>query len=428
MWLGGLVQLVWRRYDGLIALYERHGPVFSIGPYVYLIGPEANRFLFANAHLFRWREAFESLAPVDGETALILSDGADHKRRRRLVQPAFHYRRIETYLTVIADSADATLDTWRAGQEVDVYQEFRTAIRRGNIHALFGHRLASDAELFGENLQLMLEMIDRLPPSLRLRQRLGTPAWRRAMAAKNRADERIYAEIARLRRTPAEEHGDEHDVLATLIRGRDDDGDGLTDVEARDQAISLIAAGYETTSAAMAWAVHALLTTDGAWDRVRAEVDGVPTPDLTRLTYLGGVVQETLRLYPPAAISVRKPAEDFDFAGHRVRAGDTVIYSPYATHRLPQVWPDPLRFAPERWDPASAGYRKPAAHEFLPFGGGPHRCIGATLATTELTVMLARLTARASLTLTTRRVRPTGVTAMRPRDGVKARVEALRPG
>jgi cytochrome P450 len=148
--------------------------------------------------------------------------------------------------------------------------------------------------------------------------------------------------------------------------------------------------------------------------------------DLGRLTYLTGAVHEALRLYPPAVISVRVAAVEFTVAGVRVRRGDTLVYSPYVTHRLPEVWPDPLRFDPLRWDPEQPGYRRPAPHEFLPFGGGPHRCIGATLATTELTVMLARLLARASVELTPRRrVRLRGLTAVRPRGGVPARVTAV---
>ena len=139
-----------------------------------------------------------------------------------------------------------------------------------------------------------------------------------------------------------------------LVRGRDDDGAGLSDEEVRDQVVSLIAAGYETTSAAMAWAVHLLLATPGCWERARAEVvevlgDPVPVKeDLRRSICLNGVVHEALRLCPPAVVVPRWVAEDFTFAGRRIRPGSTVLYSPYVTHRLPEVWPEPLRIRLER--------------------------------------------------------------------------------
>ena len=123
-------------------------------------------------------------------------------------------------------------------------------------------------------------------------------------------------------------------------------------------------------------------------------------------------------------MSARKVVRDFEFAGRRVPARSTLLFSPYVTHRLAEVWPDPLRFRPERWDPDSAGFAKRGPHEFLPFGGGPHRCIGSTLATTELTVMLARLLQRASLWLPAQRLRPRSFAAMRPRNGLVVEVAA----
>ena len=408
----------------LLALHRRRGPVFGRRT-VYLLGPEANRFVFANSQLFRWREAFAGLIPVDGETALIVSDGEDHRRRRRLVQPSMHHRQINRYLTVMAESADEVLDSWRPGRTVDVYQDFRTAIRRSTIGSLFGPGMAADARFFGESLQPMLDLVDRLPQFVELQRRLRLPAWRRAAAARARVDERLFAEI---RDAPAD--GD--DVLSTLVHGRDEDGGGLSAQEVRDQVVSLIAAGYETTSAAMSWAIYAMLSTPGVWERARDEVravlgDRVPDKDdLRRLTYLDGVVHEALRLYSPAVISGRKVVRDFEFSGRRVRAGSMLLYSPYVTHRLPELWPDPLSFRPQRWDPADPGYRKPGPHEFLPFGGGTHRCIGALMATTELTVMLARLLARAELRLVPQRIRPVSYAAMRPRDGVRAEVLGVR--
>ncbi|MFW5417082.1 cytochrome P450 [Nocardiopsis sp. CNT-189] len=415
-------ELARHRYDALITLHRRHGPVFSLGAgrhrYVYLIGPEANRFIFANGHLFGTRDVFDSLAAIDGPTSLLVSEGAEHTRRRRLVRPALHRRQVAGYVRTIAEEADAAVDALPAGGTADAYQVFRAAVRRSTVRSLFGPRLAADADFFGARLQPMLDLIDRLPQLVRLHRRLGTPAWRRAMAAKADADARIFAEIDRLRAGPAEEDGH---ILAALVHGRGEDGTGLTDEEVRDQAITLIAAGYETTGAAMAWAVHRLIRTEGAWEAVRAEAAAAGPPTaaaLAGMPYLNGVVQETLRLHPPAPISARRANEGFSFAGRRVPAGALVVYSPYATHRLPGVWEDPAAFRPERWSDG----RRPAPDEFLPFGGGAHRCIGSALATTELAVMLARLALRTDLRPAGPPPAPSGLTTMRPRGGLPVRV------
>jgi cytochrome P450 len=360
------------------------------------------------------------LIPVDGPTALIVSDGADHRRRRTSVQPALHHRQVQHYVQTMAVNADAVIDTWQPGQRLDIYQQFRSAIRRSAIESLFGSRIAEQADFLGEQLQPLMDLTHRTIPTLKWMQRLRSPAWRRAMAARARIDEWIYTEIARAR---AHSTPDDH-MLAMLVEGRSEEGNILSDNEVRDEVVSLIAAGYETTSAAMSWAIYALLSVPGVWDtaadEVRKTLDG-REPDaaaLKELTYLNGVVNETLRLYPPAVISGRKVMRDLWFDGRRIRAGRMLIFSPYVTHRLRELWPEPLQFRPERWDPASPLYRRAAPNEFLPFGGGTHRCIGSVFATTELTVMLARLLARVSLRLPAQRIRASGYAALRPRHGL----------
>lgn len=422
----------YRPGDLLLAQYRRRGPVLSLGVgntrYVYLLGPEANQFVFSHSELFRWHEAFAGLIPVDGPTSLIVSDGEDHRRRRRLVQPALHRNKVNGYLGLMADCADTAIDALRPGRTVDAYQLFRAAIRRSTIRSLFGEELAADADTIGQELQPVLDVVDQSPQRTALQRRWNTPRWRRAMCARELVDQRLYAEIRRVRQG---ERRDGDHVLATLVHGRDEDDDGLTDAEVRDQAVTLIAAGYETTSAAMSWALYALLTTPGVWDTARREVDAVlggrrpSAEDLQRLPYLHGVVQETLRLYPPAVVTARAVVEDFTFDGKRVPSGSLVMPSAYVTHRLPEVWTDPLEFRPQRFTPGSPDYRKPSPHEFLPFSAGPHRCIGSTMATTELAVMLTRLLARTTLHLPDQRIRPTNFAAMRPRNGLLVEVGSV---
>jgi cytochrome P450 len=412
----------------LLALYRRRGAVVNSGVgrhgYTYLLGAEANKFVFANADAFSWRETFESLAIVDGPTALIVSDGADHQRRRSVIAPGLRHREIQNYVQTMVSNIDTVIDGWRVGQRLDIYQQFRSAVRRSTAESLFGRRLAAHSEFLGEQLQPLLDLTHQLPQVMHVQRWANMPAWRRAMAARTRINDLIDAQIAEARIAP---RPDDH-MLTMLINGRGDEGYALSDNEIRDSIISLITAGYETTSGAMAWATYTLLTLPGAWDAVADEVHRVlgdrppATDDLAALTYLNGVVHETLRLYPPGVISARRVMRDLWFDGHRIRAGRLLIFSPYVTHRIPEVWPEPTEFRPLRWDPGSPDYRKPAPHEFIPFSGGLHRCIGAVMATTEMTVMLARLVARTRLRLPAQRIRAHHPAALRPRPGLTVEI------
>ena len=293
--------------EALLALYRRRGPVINSGVgrhgYTYLLGADANKFVFANADAFSWRETFENLAIVDGPTALIVSDGADHQRRRSVIAPGLRHREIQNYVQTMASTIDTVIDGWRPGQRLDIYREFRSAVRRSTAESLFGPRIAAHSDFLGAQLQPLLDLTHQLPQVMQMQRWAKTPAWRRAMTARARINDLIDAQIAEARSAP---RPDDH-MLTMLINGRGDEGYALSDNEIRDSVISLITAGYETTSGALAWATHALLTVPGAWDAAADEVrrvcgDRPPgADDLAALTYLNGVVHETLRLYPPGS-------------------------------------------------------------------------------------------------------------------------------
>ncbi|MEB3981847.1 cytochrome P450 [Mycobacterium sp. 663a-19] len=410
--------------EALLALYRLRGPVINAGigrhGVTYLLGGEANKFVFANADAFSWRETFENLAIVDGPTALIVSDGDDHRRRRSVIAPGLRHRQIQDYVQTMASNIDAVIDGWRPGQRLDIYAQCRSAVRRSTAESLFGRRMAEHSDFLGEQLQPLLDLTHLLPQAVALHRRVNSPGWRRAMAARARLNEFVDAQISGARAAP---RPDDH-MMTMLLSGRGDEGYALSDNEIRDSIISLITAGYETTSGALAWAIHTLLTLPGAWDNAAEEVRRVlvkrppAAADLGALTYLNGVVHETLRLYSPGVISARRVMRDLRFDGHRIRAGRLLIFSAYVTHRLPELWPEPTEFRPARWDTDSPDYRRPAPHEFIPFSGGLHRCIGAAMATTEMTVMLARLVARTRLRLPPQRIRAAHLAALSPKPGL----------
>ena len=419
--------------EALLALYRRRGPVINSGighhGYTYLFGAEANKFIFANADAFSWQRTFETLALVDGPTALIVSDGDDHRRRRSVVAPGLRHRQIHDYVQNMTSAIDSVIDRWRTGQRIDIYQQCRSAVRHSTAESLFGRRMAGHSDFLGEQLQPLLDLTHQLPQVIQLQQRLNLPGWRQAMAARTRINDLVDIEIASARALPAP---DDH-MLTMLINGRGEEGYSLSDNEIRDSIVSLITAGYETTSAALSWAIYTLLTLPGAWERAVDEVNRVlggrapAAADIEALTYLNGVVHETLRLYTPGVISARRVMRDLRFDGHRIRAGRLLIFSPYVTHRIPELWPEPREFRPTRWDPGAPGYRKPAPHEFIPFSGGLHRCIGAVMATTEMTVMLARLVARTRLRLPAQRIRARNFAALAPHPGLTVEVTRSVP-
>lgn len=416
----------------LTELHERYGPVFATGAgplrYVWLIGPDAHRELFSpKLERFSWREATKPLLVVDGETAIVLSDGEDHARRRRIVQPAFSIRRIDGYVPLMVAEIQHTLAGWIPGREFDGYQELRRCVRRIVTRALFGERLSGQADELGDRLQPGLDFLDRPMPHIKI-DLPGTP-WHRAKVARRRTDELVFAEIDARRRGEAAA-GD--DVLSWLLEAADPEGSGarLTDQEVRDQVVSLIAAGYETTSAAVGWTLWASLANSDVWERVRAEVGEEPitAERVKTFTYLDGVISEALRLWPPGAVAGRKLLEDIDAAGLRVPAGSIALYSPYVTQRLTEFWPDPLTFRPERWDKGSPDYVEPVPLSYLPFGAGPRRCLGFAFALTEIKVLLAEVVRAADLELLTRQ-EPSreSIASLRPKGGVRVRVKSARP-
>jgi cytochrome P450 len=367
---------------------------------------------------FRWREVTKSLIPVDGETAVVVSDGDEYKRRRRLVQPAFGTKRINAHLGLMADEAVATLATWTPGRRLDAYEELRATVRRAVTRALFGSRLRGAADDLGDRLQPALDFVN-LPQRRQLKIDLPWTPWHRAKRARRRTDDVVFAEIAHRRA-----HGSESDdVLTWLLDAQSDEDAPLSDEELRDQVVSLIAAGYETTSAGVGWTLWELLREPERFERLRAEVEAVAgdrpltVEDLGRMPYLDGVVSEGLRLWPPGLFGGRYSTEPFELCGHTIPAHRRVLYSPYVTHRLPELWDAPLEFRPERW-----GSGEPAPYGYVPFGGGYRRCLGFAFALQEMKVVLAEVARRVRLRLLTTDPGRAGLATLYPARGVEVEV------
>lgn len=375
----------------LLSHYERYGPIFSIrmlhAKVVFMLGPAANSYVtVTHPQNFHWREgSFGDLIPLLGD-GLLTIDGGYHDRARRIMMPAFHREQIEAAIEAMTVEATAAIEGLHPGRIVDIYAWARSLAMRIAMRALLGldpddgGKGAAAAAHFERALSFY-----GTEYHLRLLRGPRTP-WRRLMTSRRELDRIVGDEIARRRSNPDPAR---LDILSLLLRGRDEDGSGFSDEEIRDQVMTLMFAGHDTSTSTLSFMFYELARHPHVLAALQAEQDEVlggapPTPaQLEReLPYLEMVVDEVLRLYPPAWIGPRRAVRDFEFEGATVPAGAHVNYCSWASHRLPEVFPEPEAFIPERF----ARERKAALPRgaYVPFGGGSRICIGKRFGQTEV--------------------------------------------
>jgi cytochrome P450 len=425
----------------LLPLYERYGPIFSVrllhARVVFMLGPEANQYItVTHPENFHWREgSFGDLIPLLGD-GLLTIDGGYHDRQRRVMMPAFHREQIEAAVAAMEAEAAAAIETMRPGEVVDVYDWMRNLAMRIAMRALLG--LDPDDDGHGTEAARHFERALSFYGTefhLRLLRGPRTP-WRRLLGSRAVLDRIVYSEIAERRRDP---DPGRRDVLSLLLTARDEDGSGLSDEEVRDQVMTLMFAGHDTSTSTLSFLAYELARHPHALARLQAEQDEVlggatPTPEqlFGSLPYLDMVLDETLRLYPPAWVGPRRAVRDFEFAGHQVPAGAHVNYSSWASHRIPDVFPEPEAFIPERFDRERKAALPRGA--YVPFGSGSRICIGKRFGQTEVKLVATMLTQRLRLeNLPGRTVTIRQMPTLSPDGGLPMRVaprelpEALAP-
>ena len=356
---------------------------------------------------------------------LFTSDGDFWRRQRRLAQPAFHRRRVAAFGGLMTDATLEMLDRWRPyadqGQPLDVGAEFSRLTMEVVTRALFSTSIEGDISTVGGAIATLLDDVTfRFTFPFYPPLRVPTPRNRRFLAARAALDEVVYGIISGRRRSP----GEHDDLLALLMEARDEDtGEGMSDKQLRDEVITLFLAGHETTANALTWASYMLSTHVDVARRLQAEVNEalegrIPTAlDLPRLPYTRMVIDETLRLYPPAWITNRRAIEADTVCGYRIPADAMLSISPYVTHRDPALWENPEGFDPDRFSPERAAGRPHYA--YFPFGGGPRQCIGKGFALMEATLVLALLYQRCDMHLVPgRKVETEALATLRPRNGM----------
>ena len=378
--------------------YLRYGPIAAMvrgdPRSVFAIGPEYNRQLLSDARLFN--TVFETLTPErfkrrSRSRGLLRMNGEEHKQNRRLMQPAFHRKHIETFRDDMVALTERMLDGWQVGQSLDIAHAMQQLTLRVACKTLFGLDITGQSEGLGRLIKRLLATPFFSPAIAWFPFDLpGTP-YRRMMVDSALLEQEILALIARRRADP-DEHGD---VLAMLIRARDEDGTGLTDAALLGHTNTLLIAGHETSSNALSWtllllAQHPRVLAD-LLDELAGTLRGAApaVEQLGRLPLLDRVVKESMRLLPPASFSSRISTAPFALGPYELPEGALVTFSQFLTHRLPELYPDPQRFCPERWERID-----PSPYEYLPFGAGPRMCIGAAFALMEIKIVLAMLLQR----------------------------------
>lgn len=413
--------------DGL----ARRGDVvhFKLGPQdMYLLNhPDYIRdVLVTNNRNFVKSRGLQLAKRFLGES-LLTSEGEFHRRQRRLAQPAFHRQRIAAYASVMTDYAVATRERWSEGETLDIAKEMMRLTLGIVGKTLFDADVEAEASEIGTALTDIMQLFKRITNPLGpLLEKLPLPSNIRWLKAKQRLDSTIYR-IVNERRAAGVDRGD---LLSMLLLAQDEEGDGgsMTDVQLRDEAMTLFVAGHETTANALTWTWYLLSQHPGVEAQLHAEIDDVlagklPTvDDAARLRYTEMVLAESMRLYPPAWTMGRRALSDYQVGGYVIPADSILLMSPWVMHHDSRYFPDPFKFDPERWT-AQARESRPK-FSYFPFGGGPRVCIGEQFAWMEGVLLIATLAQKWRLRLATgHRVDTKPMITLRPKYGMRMVVE-----
>jgi cytochrome P450 len=380
----------------------------------------------------KWEAQKRVFRKIDGD-GLINSEGDFWLRQRRLIQKAFQQRRFGRYAATAVELTRRRLDRWAAGAAINLDREMSELAVEIAGETLFGVDLRDQAAWLGETAEVLRETFIRefLAP-VPLPDWLPLPSKRRMRRAIRELDAFITG-IIRDRRASGEDKGD---LLSMLLLAVDEQGDGtgMTDRQARDEAVTLFNAGHDSTSAALAWTCYFIARNAGVQERLRGELEAVlggraaTFEDLPRLTFADAVVKESLRLCPPtAALFTRQAITEVEIGGYPLARGSLVSMSPYVTQRDPRWFPEPERFDPDRCGPGRA--EAIPEYAYFPFGAGPHVCIGNAFAMTEITLVVATVVQRFHLELAPgqENLVPELKVSLRPKGGVWVKPVARRP-
>jgi cytochrome P450 len=398
-----------RRYGDVVKFSTLFDPCF-----VMVFDPESVKQVFrASPEQLRAGEANAPLGPVLGERSVLLLDGAEHLRQRRLMLPPFHGERMREYEEVMQEAADRAIDAWPVGESFELLPSMQSLTLDVIMTAVFGIERGPRQEELKRRIRAVIDPVGSRPALLLMvlsGGRFGIGGSMQRFEERKRAlDDLIYEEIANRRSAPDLE--ERKDVLSMLLLAHDEDGQTMSDLELRDELVTLLVAGHETTATGLAWAFELLLRNPQVLERLRAALDSDDQ------SYLDAVVKETLRVRPVVpGIGRVVRGQSFELGGYVIPDGLEINPSIAAIHRRPDCYPEPQKFLPERF----LGPDSPDNFTWIPFGGGTRRCLGASFASFEMRVVIRRVVERANLTTVGRPEKPLrrGVTIV-PKRGVR---------
>ncbi len=394
--------------------------------FVIVFSPKLVKEIFkGDPDQLRAGPANELLGPVLGERSVLLLDGAEHIRQRRLLLPAFHGQRLRSYERIMREATDREIDSWSVDQPFQSLKAMQSLTLDVIMRAVFG---VSEGPRYRELHRRIREMLDPISQplgvlvlslSLARRVRRGSSV-QRFEERRRRVDELIYDEIERRRADP--NLAEREDVFSSLLLAEDEDGRPMTDHEIRDELVTLLVAGHETTATALAWAFDLLLHNDRVMHELTRRLDDGDDD------YLDAFVKEVLRIRPVIpGVGRVVHNEPFELAGHTIPVGMEINPSIAAIHRRADSYPDPTDLRPERF----LGDDPPDTYTWIPFGGGTRRCLGASFATFEMRVVIRRVLERCTLASAAAEpddIQRRGIT-MVPRNGAPVRLlQAPRAG
>ncbi|MEG4966509.1 cytochrome P450 [Microcoleus sp. B6-A1] len=388
---------------------QRYGDLFTsefsnFPPQVIVSNPQAIQEIFtSDSKLFESSTGNQITLPLVGSNSLLLLDGDRHLLQRKLLMPPFHGERMKAYGQIIRDTTEKVINNWTPGNSVIAQSTMQEISLEVILHTIFG---LSEGERYQQIQQLMINMFSLFSNPLSatflfiksLQKDLGAwSPWGGFLRQRQRLDELLYQEI-RERKTQSEPLGE--DILSLLISARDEAGQPMSDVELRDELMTILFAGHETTATALAWALYWIHYIPEVREKLLQELNSIdvencePT-EISKLPYLNAVCCETLRIYPILFFAFPRLLQaPMQLMGYNIPKGMILSTCIYLVHHRPDIYPEPKRFKPERFLE-----RQFSPYEYLPFGGGNRRCIGAGFAMFEMKLVLAKVLSRYSLEL-----------------------------
>ena len=415
---------------------NRYGDIvhMRIGPYQgFLVSDPAGirHVLQDNATNYYKSPLYDRLRDNLGN-GLLTSEGAFWLRQRRLAQPAFHRQRLAAMADTMVACTELMLERWddlaSRGEPIDLVTEMMAVTQSIIVRTMFSTDLGAAAEIVNRTWPIINRRIGETFWSTKIETVLPLAANRRFWRALRELDDVVFRIVADRRRTVR----DEADLLSMLLSARDEDtGAGMTDRQLRDEVVTMLLAGHETTSLALAWTYYLLSRNPDAEAGIADEVNRVIGEARPSFAHLDGLVhtrrvlEESLRLYPPAWGFSRRALADDDIVGYRIRRGWLVFMIPFVVHRRAALWPDPERFDPDRFAPERVAARPRFA--YIPFGGGPRACVGNQFAMVEALLIVATIAQRYRIEIVPGQdIRPEPLITLRPAPGIRALV-ARRP-